>query len=66
MRIVFDVIIQAKKGLTDNDMNARRTLLSRFVDKVEIGSKRGKLWYNFPLTELMPALAVLWYAPKGV
>ena len=61
--VIFDVIIQARNGLTNDDVGARRALLQKFVDKVEIGSKRGKLWYNFPLAELMPDLTVLWLIP---
>ncbi len=53
-----------RTGLTGKDIEAQRVILKKFVDKVEMGNKRGKLWYSFPLQEV--GLTRLWMIPpKG-
>ncbi len=59
---VLSVIADAREGLTSEDIQAQRTLLSKFVNKVEIGNKEGRLWYAFPLQKL-PGLTGLWLVP---
>jgi hypothetical protein len=47
--IVHHILAEAKEGLTSEDIQARRTVLKQFVDKVEMGNERGRLWYAFPV-----------------
>lgn len=64
--IVLDIIAQAREGLTSKGIRVRQTLLRKFVDKVEMGNKGGRLWYTFPLAETMPDLTLLYLVPpKG-
>jgi hypothetical protein len=52
--IVRQILAEAKEGLTSEDIQARRTVLKQFVDKVEMGNEGGTVWYTFPLEEIMP------------
>jgi hypothetical protein len=45
----------AIKALLDvEDIQARRTVLKQFVDKVKMGNEGGTVWYTFPLEEITP------------
>jgi hypothetical protein len=44
-------LAETRKGLADKDIEAKRTLLGKFVDKVEMGNEKGTLWYTCPLTD---------------
>ena len=61
--IVLAIIADTRDGLTGEDIEARRTLLRKFVDKVEMGNEGGRLWYTFPLTEMLPDATRLWLMP---
>jgi hypothetical protein len=58
---VLDVIARAREGLTEEDINVRRIFLKKFVDKVEIGNAKGKLYHSFPLETVIPT--GMWLVP---
>jgi hypothetical protein len=62
---VFDVIAGAREVLNGEDIKARRTLLQKFVDKVEMGNEKGTLWYTFPLDELVLIPGFYMVPPRG-
>jgi hypothetical protein len=62
--VVGAILAESRAGLTGKDIEARRVILRKFVDKVEMGNEGGKLWYSFPLREV--GLTRLWMVPpKG-
>ncbi len=62
--VIRVVLADMRDQLTGENIEARRTLLKKFVANVEMGNKGGKLWYSFPLQEL--GLTSLWMIPpKG-
>lgn len=40
------------EGVQEGDVAARRRVLRQFVTNVEVGRKRGRLWYTFPLSQV--------------
>ena len=49
---LLSVLEEMASGVQEGDVAARRTVLGQFVSNVEVGRKRGKLWYTFPLSRI--------------
>jgi DNA invertase Pin-like site-specific DNA recombinase len=52
---------EAREGLSGDDILARRALVRRFVQRIEAGKEKGRLWAAFPIDEL--DLTGLWMVP---
>jgi hypothetical protein len=61
--VLIDLIATARDDLKTAEVRARRKLLSCFVDKVEIGTETGRLWYTFPLDDMILDLTGLYFVP---
>jgi hypothetical protein len=51
----------SQDSLTEEDINVRRIFLKKFVDKVEIGNAKRKLYHSFPLETVIPT--GMWLVP---
>jgi DNA invertase Pin-like site-specific DNA recombinase len=61
--VLNDVVAQSRDELALADVQARRELLKCYVDKVEIGKDRGRLWYTFPIEDMLEEATGLWQVP---
>lgn len=50
--VLLAVLADMRGTLGGDDVRAKKALLQRLVEKVEIGNEKGKVWYTFPLEEL--------------
>ena len=62
--VVLDVIASARRDLESESIQARRVMLRKFVDHVELANKQGTLYFAFPVRDLLPT--GLWSVPPRV
>ena len=59
--VVLDVIASARRDLESESIQARRVMLKKFVDRVEMESERATLYFAWPVRDLLPTS--LWSVP---
>ena len=63
---IMAVITNVQGALTSReDIQVQQTLLRKFVDKVEIGNEKGRLWCTFPLRDLPGVKGLYMVPPRG-
>ena len=50
--LLLSILEKMVEGLHEGDVAGRRRVLRHFVTNVEVGRKRGRLWYTFPLSQV--------------
>ena len=63
--VILDVLTGAGATLTGDDIEARRSILGQFVDRIEMANERGRLYYTFPLEIITPPTLLWLVPPKG-
>lgn len=59
--VVLDVIAGARRDLESESVQARRVMLKKFVDHVDMDNERATLYLTFPIQYLMPTS--IWLVP---
>lgn len=60
--VIADVLATARDNLTGDDIQARRTFLRQYVQRVDMSDEGGKIYYTFPL-EVLVSPTSLWLVP---
>lgn len=50
--LLLSILEEMAQGVREGDVAGRRRVLRHFVTNVEVGRKRGRLWYTFPLSQV--------------
>ena len=51
-KVLLSILEQMAEGVQEGEVAARRRVLRQFVTNVEVGRKRGRLSYTFPLSQV--------------
>ncbi|MBN1815338.1 MAG: recombinase family protein [Anaerolineae bacterium] len=62
--VIADVLASARDNLTGDDVQARRTFLRQYVQRIEMGNEGGKIYYIFPLDAIVSPTMLYCIPPK--
>lgn len=56
-QVVESILTRMQGTLADKSLRAKRRMLKKFVERVEVGEDDVRLFYSFPLPEIVPGVA---------